>query len=110
MRRPNANPVSTAWLSIVCAAVLACSHRQVPASPAAHTRGAAPAGVDPTSVERVPVEVARARVLAGQALFVCAYGDARCAQLRLEGSIPWSALQARLPQLPRDQEILLYCD
>jgi len=86
-----------------------------PVAAASHGSSAdpsAPAGapVDPASVERMPVAVARAHVQAGQALFVCAYTDDRCAEVPLAGSIPWSALQTRLPGLARDQEIILFCD
>lgn len=106
------------WLAIAAGTLLACGGRddpQVTAPPstgaarASRVAGSAPAPVDPATVERVPVAEARARVQAGRALLVCAYEDARCAELALEGSIPWSALQARLPGLPRDQEIILFC-
>jgi hypothetical protein len=103
------------FLVVAGATSLTCARNEVPAvpAPASPPAGAAPqrpAGpVDPGSVVRVPVEVARASVLAGQALLVCAYDDAKCAQLRLEGSIPISALMARLPQLPKDHEIIVFC-
>jgi hypothetical protein len=102
-------------LVVACATALACVRNEVPvppspASPPAVPASMQPAGpVAPASVERVSPEVARASVQAGQALLVCAYDDAKCAQLKLEGSIPISALLARLPQLPKDQEIIVFC-
>lgn len=105
---------------LVVAGALGCGGREAaaphPAAPppartvpvrAAPPSSAAP--IDPASVERLPPEEVRARVQAGRAIFVCAYDDARCAELHLEGSIPWSALLTRLPALARDQEIILYC-
>lgn len=102
------------WIVMAVGATWACSGRQAPAtSSPASPRDPPPSsaqGVDPATVERVSPEVARARVLSGQALLVCAYQDARCAEVQLEGAIPFSALVARLPELATDQEIILYCD
>jgi hypothetical protein len=56
------------------------------------------------------VEDARREAVAGRGLLVCAYGDERCREVALEGSIPLSAL---VPPgggtLPRDQPIIFYC-
>jgi hypothetical protein len=47
---------------------------------------------------------------AGGALLVCAYdSDEKFATMPLEGAIPWSAFQSKLPSLPKDQEIIFYC-
>ena len=49
-------------------------------------------------------------VTTNQLPFVCAYVDeAKCSRMRLDGSITLSELSARLPSLPRDQEIIFYC-
>ena len=46
----------------------------------------------------------------GKALLVCAYADeVKCGWMRFDGSITLSELEARLPSLPRDQEIIFYC-
>ena len=95
-----------AWLLAAGAASLACGGSEGPAVRSSSSPGAT---VDPASVERVSPQDARARVQAGQALLVCAYADALCARAQLEGAIPWSALTARLAELPQDQEIILYC-
>jgi hypothetical protein len=60
-------------------------------------------------VERVGVEEARREVQAGRALLVCAYDDARCARVPLQGAITASELQRRAPSLLRDQPIIFYC-
>ena len=60
-------------------------------------------------VERVRVEEARGAVEAGRALLVCAYDDARCARIRLQGSITARELEQRAASLPRDQELIFYC-
>ena len=60
---------------------------------------------------RISQQETRQKVLAGQALLVCAYADdAKFARYHLEGAIPLSALQVRLGGLPKDQEIIFYCN
>lgn len=52
---------------------------------------------------------ARQKSHSGQALLVCAYDDEnRCREILLEGSIPLAELEDR--DLPRDAEIVFYCD
>jgi hypothetical protein len=62
-----------------------------------------------TDIARISVEDARREAVAGRAFLVCAYGDERCRQVALEGSIPLSALAARAGTLPKDQPIIFYC-
>lgn len=102
---------------IATAAMLACGGRDHPpvarAGPPPEPDGSvAPGGAvaDPASIERVTPGAARARAQSGQALLVCAYDEARCAQYPIEGAIAWSALQERLSGLPPTQEIILYCN
>ena len=53
---------------------------------------------------------AHERVASGKALLVCAYRDERvCRKVQLEGSMSLREFEARLPKLPRDQEIIFYC-
>jgi hypothetical protein len=66
-------------------------------------------GVSADRVERVSVEAAREAVETGRALLVCAYDDARCARVRLGGSITVRALEQRLTSLPKAQELIFYC-
>ena len=64
-----------------------------------------------SEIIRISQEETRQKVLAGQALLVCAYADdAKFARYHLEGEIPLSALQARTGELSRDQEIIFYCN
>ena len=61
-------------------------------------------------VARITPLEAHARVVAGQALLVCAYEDpSRFAEIRLEGAISIQEFRARRASLPRDQEIIFYC-
>ena len=100
-------------LAAVGVTAVACSRseaqKQGTPAPAVVDAKPAVAPVDPASVERVPPEVAHQRVKAGQALLVCAYSDEKCAKVQLEGAIPVSQLEARLSNLSKSQEIILYC-
>ncbi len=50
------------------------------------------------------------RVQAGQALLVCAYADeAKCRSMHLKGALCLREFSAKLPNLPKDQEIVFYC-
>ena len=50
------------------------------------------------------------RVKAGQTLLVCAYpNEAKCRSMQLEGALFLRELQSRLPDLPKDQEIVFFC-
>jgi len=60
-------------------------------------------------VERVSVADARAARSAGRTLLVCAYDDARCARIRLEGAITLRDLEQRVSSLPKSQKIIFYC-
>jgi hypothetical protein len=72
-------------------------------------QGQATQGMSADQVERVEVEKAREAVEAGRALLVCAYDDAKCARMRLGGSIMVRELEQRAASLPKDQEIIFYC-
>lgn len=61
-------------------------------------------------IPRITPEQARGKVLAGEALLVCAYDDPKTyASLNLEGSIAVQRLREMVPSLPRDREIVCYC-
>jgi rhodanese-related sulfurtransferase len=66
-------------------------------------------GMSAEQVERVSVDTAREDVEAGRALLVCAYDDAKCARIRLDGAITVRELEQRAASLPKDQEIIFYC-
>jgi rhodanese-related sulfurtransferase len=60
-------------------------------------------------VARISVDEAQEHVKRG-ALLVCAYEDEeKCGRMKLEGSMTLRELEARLPSLPKDQEIIFYC-
>jgi hypothetical protein len=50
------------------------------------------------------------KLRAGKALLVCAYdSEERFRNLQLKRAISFSELKSKLPALPKDQEIVLYC-
>ena len=62
-----------------------------------------------SDVIRITPEDARQKVLAGQALLVCAYPVYdKFLKYQLEGSIPLSDLHAKEGRLSKDQEIIFY--
>ena len=57
-----------------------------------------------------PAEVRRKKAGGESTLLVCAYeSPEKCSQVKLDGSIDFKTLQAKLPSLSKDQEIVLYC-
>jgi rhodanese-related sulfurtransferase len=66
--------------------------------------------VDPASVPRISAQDAHAKVAAGKALLVCSYGDrSKCGGLGIASGMAWADFAERLPDLAKDQEIILYC-
>jgi hypothetical protein len=62
-------------------------------------------------VPRISVEAVRRSLESGsKTLLVCGYdSEDRFREMELEGAISWDTFQSRLPALPPDQEIVLYC-
>ncbi len=61
-------------------------------------------------IARVSPEDVHARVLSGDALLVCAYeSDFAFRIAELDGAISLEEFEARLPELPKNQEIYFYC-
>ncbi len=59
---------------------------------------------------RITPEETRRKLLAGEALLVCAYGsDEQFQTMQLEGAIALGEFLQRLPQLARTQEVVFYC-
>ncbi len=59
---------------------------------------------------RIPPLEAYQKAKSGKALLVCAYEDETiCEVMHLEGAIFLQDLEAKLPTLPNDQEIIFYC-
>jgi hypothetical protein len=60
--------------------------------------------------KRIPVQEAYQKVKTGKALLVCGYEDeAKFRMTCLEGALSWKEFEARLPKIPKDQEIIFYC-
>jgi rhodanese-related sulfurtransferase len=61
-------------------------------------------------VIRITPEEAFQKLRAGKALLVCAYdSDEQFRNLQLDGAISLAEFRAKLPSLPKNQEIVLYC-
>jgi hypothetical protein len=61
-------------------------------------------------ITRIPVDEARRKITAGQALLVCAYEDeAKCRMLNLDGSISLTSFESKVGSLPKTQEVIFYC-
>jgi hypothetical protein len=61
-------------------------------------------------VERVSPQAIRHAIQSGNALLVCAYEDEeKCRKMNLEGSITLQEFRSRMPSLPKEKEIVLYC-
>ena len=79
-------------------------------APTASASATAAATVDPSTIARISPEQAHAKVQAGEALLVCAYGDrSKCGGMKLEGSMAYADFAETLPELDKDREIILYC-
>ncbi len=61
------------------------------------------------AITRISVEETRSKVLAGEAFLVCAYNDKRCEGHLLEGALTRREFEEKLPLLPKEQEIIIYC-
>lgn len=60
-------------------------------------------------IERIGPDQTREKVQSGDALLVCSYADDKCKPLLMEGALLRSELEAKLPSLPKDKEIIFYC-
>lgn len=62
-------------------------------------------------VKRIQIQEARRKVQDGEALFVCAYdSEEMCGGIRLEKALTMGEFNARLPEIPREKEIVFYCN
>jgi hypothetical protein len=58
----------------------------------------------------IDAQETRRKVESGEALLVCAYDDEnKCRQMHLEGAIHMQELEEKLPELPKDKELIFYC-
>jgi len=59
---------------------------------------------------RINPEEAYRKVKSGEALLVCAYDDEATYQtMRLDMAISLGEFQKRLPEIPKEKEIIFYC-
>ncbi len=59
---------------------------------------------------RITPDEARKKVLAKQALFVCAYDDEeKYKRMRLAGSLSFNVFKDMAESLPKDREIIFFC-
>jgi hypothetical protein len=61
-------------------------------------------------IERVSAEEARCKSQAETAILVCSYNDRKCEGKLVEGALTRREFEQRMPSLPKDQEIIIYCD
>ena len=61
-------------------------------------------------IERVSPEEAYSKSQAGTAILVCSYNDQRCEGKLLEGALTRREFEECMPSLPKDQEIIIYCN
>lgn len=58
----------------------------------------------------IDAQETRRKVESGEALLVCAYDDEnKCKQMHLEGAIHMQELEDKLPEIPKDKELIFYC-
>ena len=66
--------------------------------------------MEKSEVPRVTPAEARKRMDAGRAILVCGYEpDEKFQAMHLEGAESLNQFRARLPDIPREQEIIFYC-
>ncbi|HKI50396.1 MAG TPA: hypothetical protein VKA69_13785 [Desulfobacteria bacterium] len=65
---------------------------------------------DGAVIKRIGVKEARTKVQAGKALLVCSYDDGYCKDILLQGAMLRSTFESKATSLPRDQEIIFYCN
>jgi rhodanese-related sulfurtransferase len=61
--------------------------------------------------KRVTAEEAREKVKSSEALLVCAYvEDEKFRKMQLEGATSYNEFKKKVASIPKDQEIIFYCD
>lgn len=65
---------------------------------------------DKQSVERISPAAAKSAVEEEDAVMVCAYDDDHCKPMQINGTLLRGEFEAKLPQMPKDQEIIFYCN
>lgn len=66
--------------------------------------------MEKSEVRRVEPEDVRRRMDTGEAILACAYeSDEKFQSMQLEGAESLNNLRARMPDIPKEQEIIFYC-
>jgi hypothetical protein len=66
--------------------------------------------MEKSEVARLSPEETRRRVDSGKALLICGYeSDEKCQSMHLQGAETLSQFRARLPDIPKEQEVIFYC-
>jgi len=66
--------------------------------------------METSEVRRIEPEETRRRMDSGEAMLVCAYeSDEKFYNFQLEGAESLNNLRAKLPTVPKEQEIIFYC-
>ena len=61
--------------------------------------------------EKISPEGARNKVKSSEALLVCAYEeDEKFKQMRLEGAMSYREFKKKIASIPKDREIIFYCE
>ena len=61
--------------------------------------------------ERISAEGAKKKVQSSEALLVCAYvEDEKFRKMQLEGATSYSEFKKKVASIPKDKEIIFYCD
>ena len=60
--------------------------------------------------ERIDPRETRQKIESGEALLVCAYDDEeKCRNMHLDGAIHLQELEEKLPEIPKEKELIFYC-
>lgn len=66
--------------------------------------------MEKSEVTRVPPDEAKRRVDAGRAILVCGYeADEKFEAMHLRGAQSLHQFRQRLPDIPKEQEVIFYC-
>lgn len=61
--------------------------------------------------ERISAEGAKNKVKSSEALLVCAYEeDEKFTKMRLEGALSFKEFKNKVASIPKDKEIIFYCE
>lgn len=66
--------------------------------------------MEKSEVTRIPPDEAKRRVDSGRAILVCGYeADEKFQAMHLQGAQSLNQFRKRLPDIPKEQEVIFYC-